>query len=162
VHADLKPGNILVTSDHEVKLIDFGQASAINQPKRRVQGTIDYMAPEQAARQMLDARTDVFGLGATLHRVFTGRPVATEMNQCLDVHSLGRIGVRVEDNAAAALDSLPPVLSKLIDDCCAKEPVRRPRDMREFIERCRIVRVVLAKQQETEEAIAENRPRNGQ
>jgi serine/threonine-protein kinase len=150
VHADLKPGNILVMANREVKLIDFGQSSPINQAKKRVQGTIDYMAPEQAARQVLDARTDVFGLGATLHRVLTGKPVATELNQRVDIHSLGRVGVRVEDNLPPSLEGLPPVVTTLINDSCASDPAQRPRNMREMIDRCRMAQLFLARRsQET-------------
>ncbi len=154
VHADLKPGNIIVLSDRSVKLIDFGQSSRIYQAKTRIQGTIDYMAPEQASRLPLDARTDVFCLGATLHRVITGKPVATEMNQQVDIHSLGRLGMRAEDNKQPSLDSFPAVLVRLINDCCQREPAKRPRDMNELIDRCRMARVILAKRSETAEARA--------
>jgi serine/threonine-protein kinase len=154
VHADLKPGNILIQPDREVKLIDFGQSSPINRAKPRVQGTIDYMAPEQAARQRLDARTDVFGLGATLHRLLTGKPVETEMNQRVDMYSLGRVGMRVEENLPPSLEHLPIPLAKLITDSCAKDPDRRPKDMQAFIDRCRMLRLILAKRQETDEADA--------
>jgi serine/threonine protein kinase len=149
VHADLKPGNILILPNREVKLIDFGQSSPINKAKKRVQGTIDYMAPEQAARQVLDARTDVFGLGATLHRVLTGKPVATEMNQRVDIHSLGRVGVRLEDNLPPSLDDLPVVVRKLITDSCAQEPAGRPKSMREMIDRCRMAQIILARRTES-------------
>jgi serine/threonine-protein kinase len=154
VHADLKPGNILIQPDHEVKLIDFGQSSPINRAKPRVQGTIDYMAPEQAARQRLDARTDVFGLGATLHRILTGKPVETDMNQRVDMHSLGRVGMRVEENLPPSLDDLPVPLARMISDCCAKEPDKRPKDMHAMVDRCRMVRMMLAKRLETDEAEA--------
>lgn len=145
VHADLKPGNIMVLPNREVKLIDFGQSSPIFQAKKRVQGTIDYMAPEQAARQVLDARTDVFGLGATLHRVLTGKPVATEMNQRVDIHSLGRVGVRLEDNLPPSLEGLPPVVTRLINDCCATDPNKRPKNMRELIDRCRMAQIIISR-----------------
>ena len=154
VHADLKPGNILVLSSGDVKLIDFGQSSPIGRAKTRVQGTIDYMAPEQAARRRLDARTDVFGLGATLHRVLTGRPVATEMNQQVDVHSLGRVGMKVSENLPPSLEGLPSVVTKLIDDCCARDPAKRPKTMSQMTERCRMARLILAKRKETDEARA--------
>lgn len=147
VHADLKPGNILITHDGLVKLIDFGQSSPINKAKERVQGTIDYMAPEQGARKKLDARTDVFGLGATLHRLLTGRPVATEMNQRVDLHSLGRVGVRIDENQQPTMEELPAVIAKLINDCCADEPGRRPQNMQAFIERLEMARLILIRRQ---------------
>ena len=85
VHADLKPNNILVTPDDDVKLIDLGQSAKLNRAKPRVQGTVDYMAPEQVQREKLDQRTDVFGLGACLHKMFTGSAIKTEMNKNLSV-----------------------------------------------------------------------------
>lgn len=154
VHADLKPGNILVMSDQNIKLIDFGQSSRMNQTKPRVQGTIDYMAPEQSNKGRLDARTDVFGLGATFHKVLTGKPIATQMNQSVDVHSLGRLGVRKEDNEQPSLEELPGVVAKLIVDCCQHDKDRRPKDMNDFISRCRMARLILAKRDETAEAKA--------
>ncbi|NOX57774.1 MAG: serine/threonine protein kinase [Planctomycetes bacterium] len=152
VHADLKPGNILMMADQHIKLIDFGQSCRINETKVRIQGTIDYMAPEQESKSRLDARTDVFGLGATLHKVLTGKPVATKMNQSVDVHSLGRLGVRKSENEQPSLAELPPVVAKLIIDCCNPDPDRRPSDMNDLISRCRMARLILAKRQETQEA----------
>jgi len=73
VHADLKPNNILVAEDDQVKLIDLCQSCKIREAKPRIQGTIDYIAPEQVTRGVLDERTDVFGLGAALHRRRNGQ-----------------------------------------------------------------------------------------
>ncbi len=157
VHADLKPGNILVMADQEIKLIDFGQSCKMNQSKPRIQGTIDYMAPEQGAKERLDARTDVFGLGASFHKVLTGKPIATNMNQSLDVHSLGRLGVRKSDNEQPSLEELPPVISKFIVDCCQQNPEKRPKDMHDFLSRCRMARLILAKATETHEARVANK-----
>jgi len=148
VHADIKPGNILVQSGRRAKLIDFGQSAAIHQAKPRVQGTPDYMAPEQAARQTLDARTDVFGLGATLFRVLTGKAVATEMNRNVDMHSLGRVGMRIDENQAPTLDGFPPVIIKLIEDSIATDRDQRPATMRDFTLRCKTARMVLAKREQ--------------
>ncbi len=158
VHADLKPGNILVQPDLNVKLIDFGQSSPINEAKPRVQGTIDYIAPEQATRQALDARTDVFSLGASLHRILTGKPVVTEMNQKVDIHSMGRVGMRVSENLTRNLDEFPTVVTKLIQDCCQRDPAKRPKDMVEFIERCRMARMIISKRQGPEEVVTNGEP----
>src|SRR5215469_3065020 len=81
VHRDLKPGNILVGADHEPKVLDFGLALRLGERDARltrpgeVMGTADYFSPEQArADTALDARSDVFSLGAILYEVLTGRP----------------------------------------------------------------------------------------
>jgi len=58
VHADIKPNNILLTDKKSVKIIDFGQSCKLGHKKDRVQGTPDYIAPEQVRRLPLDRRTD--------------------------------------------------------------------------------------------------------
>jgi hypothetical protein len=78
VHRDLKPANILVSLDLEPKLLDFGLALDLGVPDRlsrigEIAGTPEYLSPEQAAgTQALDARSDVFSLGALLYQVLTG------------------------------------------------------------------------------------------
>lgn len=147
VHADLKPNNILVTREDAVKLIDLGQSSVMHEAKPRVQGTIDYMAPEQAQRGVLDQRTDVFGLGAALHRVFTGKPVATEMNQTVNLHSQSLVGKRVSELRDRQNVELPTCISRLIDDCCQAAPDDRVGDMPSVVERINLAIAILSKQQ---------------
>jgi serine/threonine protein kinase len=84
LHRDLKPGNILVGPDLEPKLLDFGLALDLGGRERlsqigEIAGTPEYLSPEQAAGaqngvQNLDARSDVFSLGAVLYEVLTGEP----------------------------------------------------------------------------------------
>lgn len=147
VHADLKPNNILVTREDTVKLIDLGQSSVMHEAKPRVQGSIDFMAPEQAQRGVLDQRTDVFGLGAALHRVFTGEPVATEMNQTVNLHSQSLVGKRVSEIRDRQDVELPTCISRLIDDCCQADPDGRISDMPSVVERISLAIAILSKQQ---------------
>lgn len=146
VHADLKPSNILVTRDDEVKLIDLGQSSRLGEAKSRVQGTIDFIAPEQVQKGLLDERTDVFGLGAALHRVLTGHAIATEMNQKVSVHSASLLGKRVEDLKKPTMQELPICVSRLIDDCCHTNPASRLSGMPAIIERIALARTILARE----------------
>ena len=145
VHADIKPNNIMITADGSVKLIDFGQSSTIHQAKPRIQGTIDYMAPEQAQRGVLDQRTDVFGLGAALHRVVTGKPVLTEMNQTVGLHSQSLIGKRMSQIREPSNVELPACVARLIDDCCQSDPADRIFDMPTLIERISLAQIILAR-----------------
>lgn len=155
VHADLKPNNIMVTPARRVKLIDFGQSAKIHAAKTRIQGTIDYIAPEQVQRGTLDQRTDVFGLGAALHRVLTGRPVPTEMNQTVSVHSPSLLGKRLADVRESAMQELPICIGRLIEDCCREKPEDRITDMSGVLERIRLARTILAKQSESSSATDE-------
>lgn len=72
-HADLKPNNIMLSRAGEVKVIDFGLAWIKGENKGRVQGTPEYMAPEQAKRKMVNERTDIYNFGATMYRLVTWR-----------------------------------------------------------------------------------------
>lgn len=129
VHADLKPTNIIVTPDEQVKLIDFGQSHTINEAKARIQGTVDFMAPEQVQKKVLDARTDVFGFGATIYRAVTGRSVPTEMNQTVNMAAPILRRLEQDEESDDVDRDLPISLKRLITDCCATEPSDRPRDM---------------------------------
>ncbi len=80
IHRDVKPGNILLTSDLQAKITDFGIAKVqrrattilFNQTGKMV-GTPSYMSPEQVTDSKVDRRTDVFSLGCILYRVLTGK-----------------------------------------------------------------------------------------
>src|SRR5438270_390101 len=72
-HADLKPNNVILSRTGDVKIIDFGLAWIKGEAKNRVQGTPEFMAPEQARQGTVNERTDVFNLGATMYRLVTFR-----------------------------------------------------------------------------------------
>ncbi len=158
VHADLKPGNVLVTPDGRVKLIDLGQACKMLTSKHRIQGTIDYMAPEQVNRGQLDARTDVFALGATLFKVLTGQPMATGMNQTVSMHCLRLIGKRTSELNEPVEVELAAPIERLILDCCLEDPDKRPADMRTIIDRLEMIGTFLAKRGLGESGQQEDRP----
>lgn len=146
VHADLKPTNIMVTVDGAVKLIDLGQSAKIHEAKAKIQGTIDYMAPEQVNRTKLDQRTDVFGLGATLHKVLTGRAIATDMNQTVNLQSNTPL-VRRADEGKPAIE-YPACITRMINDCCQYDPAARIPDMIALRERIGLARAIVARRSE--------------
>ena len=72
-HADLKPNNIMLSKVGEIKIIDYGLAWVKGEPKERVQGTPEYMAPEQSKHTTVNDRTDIYNFGATMYRMTTWR-----------------------------------------------------------------------------------------
>lgn len=80
VHRDIKPANIMITPDGVVKIADFGLALPPNE-KATAGGTPAYMAPEQFTGEgSIDIRADIFGLGATLYYLLTGKPPYSGVN----------------------------------------------------------------------------------
>ena len=75
----MKPGNVLITDDGQVKVTDFGIARAVNTEESLTQtgavmGTATYFSPEQAEGVGVDARSDIYSLGVVLFEMATGRP----------------------------------------------------------------------------------------
>ncbi|AYF99463.1 Stk1 family PASTA domain-containing Ser/Thr kinase [Protaetiibacter intestinalis] len=79
VHRDIKPGNIMLTPNGQVKVMDFGIARAISESSANVAqtsavlGTASYFSPEQARGESVDARTDLYSTGVVLYELLTGR-----------------------------------------------------------------------------------------
>ncbi len=129
VHADLKPHNILCGRKGRPTIIDFGQGCPMLTRKTRIQGTENFIAPEQVKRRALDQRTDIFGLGATMHKILLGHPVETRLNTT-SVRKSGRVTLdQVWKPNTKYSEQLDQTLLKLIDDCVQEERADRPDSM---------------------------------
>jgi hypothetical protein len=125
LHRDIKPANVIVGDDGAPRLVDFGLACPFaGEDLRRVSGTLPYMAPEQARgeSERIDPRTDVYGLGAVLYELLTGRqPHANPDRNALweEVRS-GRVTPAVKLNPTVG-----EALNAICMRCLAADPGRR-------------------------------------
>jgi eukaryotic-like serine/threonine-protein kinase len=126
VHADIKPNNILASDKWDVKIIDFGQSCAIGTVKTRIQGTPDFIAPEQVHRDPLTPQTDMFNLGTTMYWCVTGQYIPTDLPHAagMPTRSVGPVRPPHEINP-----QVPLPLSKLILDCIEHDSEHRPENM---------------------------------
>jgi len=124
VHRDVKPGNVLITPDGDVKVTDFGIARAMNTEESLTQtgavmGTAAYFSPEQAEGKGVDSRSDIYSLGVVLYEMAVGRPpftgdspVAVASKHVRDMPVLPR----------EANPTVPPALEAVIMKAMAKNP----------------------------------------
>ena len=129
-HADLKPNNILYGKRGEVKIIDYGLAWIKGEPKDRVQGTPEYMAPETAKGKVIGERTDIYNLGATMYRLTTLKLPPTVMPGMMPGGESLRIGSKAFTSMLTPVNELnkavPKSLADLIHKCLSYDPERRP------------------------------------
>ena len=132
LHRDLKPSNILIGDDGLPRLIDFGLAAPLASDELHgVSGTLSYMAPEQARGQgeRVDARTDVFGLGAVLYELITGRPPYKDP----DPQKLAELARRGEVTPPRQVKrSIPRSLERVCLKALAADPGKRFGSAEEF------------------------------
>ncbi|MGE4158600.1 MAG: protein kinase [Planctomycetota bacterium] len=135
VHRDVKPGNIFLTRDGVVKLMDFGiarsdgDATAQTAHAARLVGTASYVAPEQArASQSADARSDLYSLGATFFALLTGRPPYLGESGLEIV--LQHLNAPVPDVRTLARET-PPEVAAMVSRLLAKDPGARPQSAAE-------------------------------
>jgi len=125
VHRDVKPGNILLSDDGEVKITDFGIAklAALDVTQTGVAlGTPSYMSPEQIQSQTLDGRSDQFSLGVLFYQMLTGRLPFTGGN----AHSVLYKILHDEPERPGAINAaLPPAVDSVLAKALAKKPEGR-------------------------------------
>jgi serine/threonine-protein kinase len=127
VHRDIKPGNVMVTDDGSVKVLDFGIARAVDgstlTQTSSVVGTAAYMAPEQAAGKRADDRSDIYSLGCLLYTMLAGGPPFTgEVSAAV-------LGQHLHADPPSPRDAnpeVPPALDALVTQMLAKDPDARP------------------------------------
>ena len=153
VHADIKPNNIMINSAGKVKVIDFGQSCKNGTVKERIQGTPDYIAPEQVQRKAITYKTDLFNLGATMYWLLTGSHVPTLIPKKGDITT--GMALRTDEPGGKLRPpievdpTVPPALSNLVLECVATSPADRPAHMQAVIDRVEIAATQARRAAET-------------
>lgn len=140
VHADMKPNNVVVTDDGSIKIIDLGQSCTVGTVKERIQGTPDYIAPEQVHRRPITPKTDIYNLGATMYWVLTSThiPTALPKGDSL-VTSLDDEFIEKPRPVTELNPRVPQRLSDLIMECVQVDPEKRPENMDKVADRLDLI-----------------------
>ena len=139
IHRDLKPDNVLISENHEVKLADFGlvravttepEAGAPTSASGQVIGTVGYLSPEQVQGQHLGVASDVYSAGILLFELITG---ATPFKADSHVDTaLARLSQDVP-HPSSKIGGVPPEIDDLILTACQRDPADRFADGAEFL-----------------------------
>ncbi|MBN1910472.1 MAG: serine/threonine protein kinase [Pirellulales bacterium] len=145
VHRDIKPDNLLVSEECDIKLIDFALAQRIKVGlakilggKSKIQGTRSYMSPEQIRGGVLDGRADLYSLGCTIFELLAQTPpfTGTSANDLLMKH-LKASPPPVE----TANRNITPAMGELLRKAMAKDPANRPNSVEDFLTEFRMIQV---------------------
>ena len=124
VHRDLKPANVMIDGAGNVRVTDFGIATAAAERSGgELVGTPQYMAPEQLAGQPATIRSDVYALGLILFELFTGKRAieSQTLKELLKFHETGTL-----TTPSSIVRDLDPAVERVIQRCLERDPQRRP------------------------------------
>ena len=145
VHRDVKPSNVYLTTNGNVKVIDFGIAAATDRSGLTVAGsflgTPAYASPEQLEGKRVDARSDIFSFGTVAYHVLSGRQPFEADTILLTIRQV------LEKTPEDIADLFPgyPEMADVVRDCLQRDPERRPTSMADVAIRLRQVQAVLTR-----------------
>ncbi|MEZ5333207.1 MAG: protein kinase, partial [Thermoanaerobaculia bacterium] len=146
IHRDIKPENLLFDREGRLKIVDFGLARVESEGSLTrtgvIVGTYAYMSPEQALGERVDARADVWSLGAVLYEMATGRPPFRSGGTSTVIHAVLH---KQPDPLGTYLVDAPQGLQDLLDRALAKDAALRYSDAGELVEALRELRGGVAR-----------------
>jgi len=151
VHADMKPNNVIVNDEGKCKIIDLGQSCKIGTVKERIQGTPDYIAPEQVHRRAITEKTDIYNLGATMYWVLTRHFVPTALTAAKSDSLVSSKDDRLLEKPKRPQEHnsrIPDMFDKLVMECVEIDPSKRPRTMFDVADRLNFIYAKLLAEQE--------------
>lgn len=154
IHRDVKPENVLISRRGQLKVADFGLARAVtSQSAAATQslliGTVSYLPPELVEHGHADTRSDVYSAGIMLFEMLTGRKPHTGDSPIqvayAHVHKdVPKPSSWIEADWRSSLDGIPPYLDALVGAATSRDPDKRPRDARAFLDCVRRARKALS------------------
>jgi protein kinase-like protein len=123
LHRDLKPANVMIDGDGNVRITDFGIATAATDVGGEITGTPQYMAPELLAGKSASVKSDIYALGLILFEIFTGRRAyaAKTLGELKQLHDTGAL-----PTPSTIVRDLDPAVERVIQRCLARDPAQRP------------------------------------
>lgn len=151
IHCDLKPANILVSHDYKMaKVIDLGQACRTGVATERIQGTPDYISPEQVKCRPVTPQTDIYNFGAALYWTLTGTKLPT-----LFTLKKGENSFLVDTHIKTPAELNPLVsepLSNFVMECVRVNPTKRPASMKVVSDRLDFFRDIARRDEQARRA----------
>lgn len=144
IHRDIKPSNLMLDSQGQIRILDFGLVHLDDWSGPRTElttvgqllGTLDYMAPEQAERpDAVSHHSEVYALGATLFKLLCGRAPYAASPQQSPLEKLRLLASQRAPHVATLRPDLPNDLAQLVDQTLEREPSARPASAAHFAER---------------------------
>ena len=132
IHRDIKPQNIMISTDGKVKVTDFGiaRAASVNTINSDVMGSVHYSSPEQTRNGFVDGKSDIYSLGIVMYEMVTGRvPFDGDSTVTIAIQHLQEEIV----NPSVYAPELPVSLEKIILKCTQKSPDRRYDNMTDLL-----------------------------
>ena len=132
IHRDLKPDNVMITADDQIKVLDFGIAKDLDDGVTQTglgMGTVDYMAPEQYTNAKdVGPSADIYALGVVLYQLLSGRLPWNSTDSKFTIMEQKKVGKFPPPTAYN--DGIPDTVAQAIEDCIGPDPAQRPQSAR--------------------------------